>query len=633
MCGIAGTFAFKGSVGEEYIRRMGDAQAHRGPDDSGVYINPGKTVGLGHRRLAIIDLSAGGHQPMSNEDATVWITFNGEIYNYKELRKSLEGRHVFRSQSDTEVIVHLYEEYGEDCVTRLRGMFAFAIWDENKKQLFLARDRAGKKPLKYYIDEHRFVFASELKSILADPSIPRVVDAEAIHHYLTLQYVPHPQTGFQGIVKLPPAHSMVVKDGKMTMRRYWKLDYRNKENHTSEEWKEQIRNALEESVRIRLISDVPLGAFLSGGVDSSAVVAMMARHSSTPVKTFSIGFEDAEHNELGKAKLVSQLFSTDHTEFVVRPNALEIFEKLVYHYEEPYADSSAIPTYYVSKLTRQHVTVALNGDGGDESFAGYPWYAIQKLVARLDVLPRGLRTIVFQKILANIVRLRKTTATRRLHLGLSSAADLPARRYLRYFTSSYFSEEEKLQMYTPEFRAAMQAADTASIIEKIYTGIAADDPLDYAMGTDIESYLPDALLAKVDIATMANSLEARSPFLDNVLMELAASIPAEQKMPGGKLKHLLKESLKEILPSEILYAPKHGFTVPLGAWFRGPLKQMAEEKLLDPQSKIQSYIKTDAIRKLLDEHQSGRIDHGSRLWNLLTLEQWLETFFSTQQSI
>lgn len=629
MCGIVGKVHFNGSpVDQQLIRRMAGAIKHRGPDDEGSYFHDG--VGFGFRRLSIIDLSPAGHQPMCNEDGTIWIIFNGEIYNFQELRPDLEKLgHRFSSHTDTETIIHLYEQYGERCVEYLRGMFSFAIWDQKSRKLLLARDRVGKKPLKYHLSSTGITFASELKSILLDPTVKKEMDSDAIHQYLSMQYVPHPATGFVGIKKLPPAHylSIRLRDGSppdVNLKKYWSLDYSKKIYLSESELHGQILRRLEEAVKIRMIADVPIGAFLSGGVDSSAVVAMMAKHSVKPIRTFSIGFDEMSHNELPKAKIISQLFSTEHTEFIVRPNAMDILSLLVHMYEEPYADSSAIPTYYLSQQTRREVTVALNGDGGDETFAGYPWYAYQKLASLFDRIPLRYALIVAQKTLELFGGSESSTFLRRAYIFFRTHRWQKPERYLSYFTSSYFTDWEKRSIYTDAFHAAIRQDDWQAPFRELYLAGTSPDPLDQAQFADINSYLPDDLLVKVDIASMANSLEARSPFLDHRLIEFAASIPANQRMPRYSTKELLKHSLRKVLPDEILFAPKQGFSVPLGAWFRGELNQFAKQMLLDPQSRILKLIKSESIRRLLGEHERGRVDHGSRIWSLLTLAIWLD---------
>jgi len=626
MCGICGKIYFDHhrTVDERLLRQMTDVLQHRGPDDSGVFVSG--SVGLGHRRLSIIDLSAAGHQPMANEDGALQIVLNGEIYNYKELRPGLEAQgHVFSSQTDTEVILHLYEQEGPACVQRLRGMFAFAVWDSRRQELFLARDRAGKKPLSWAIVDGSLIFASELKSLLKDPALRSEVDPVALHHYLTYQYVPGPQTIFKGVHKLPPAHTLLLRNGDVKIECYWKLSYKDKlQLPKLEDYCDQLRDVFTEAVKIRLRSDVPLGAFLSGGVDSSAAVAIMAQLLDRPVKTFSIGFEEKDFDELEYARMVASRYGTEHTEFVVRPEAVKILPTLVYHYDEPYADSSAIPTYYVSKLTREHVTVALNGDGGDESFAGYERYWADVLAARYEHIPHILRESIRQA--ANLLPYRENrwSFSRRLRRFLNGVADEPARRYVRWLC--YFSNDMKDDLYTGEFTRAMAAHDSVRLTEDIYARSDAPTLLEKALDADVNMYLPYDLLVKVDIASMANSLEARSPFLDHKVMEFAASLPAHLKLRGGQGKFLLKKAFEPMLPREVLYRKKMGFGVPINRWLRSDLKQPAYDILLDSRTIGRGYFKRQAVQQLLDDHVSMRADHSYRLWALLWLELWHRMF-------
>ena len=626
MCGICGKIYFDHhrTVDERLLRQMTDVLRHRGPDDSGIFVSG--SVGLGHRRLSIIDLSAAGHQPMANEDGSLQIVLNGEIYNYKELRPELEAQgHVFSSQTDTEVILHLYEQEGPACVQRLRGMFAFAVWDSRRQELFLARDRAGKKPLSWAIVDGSLIFASELKSLLKDPALRSEVDPVALHHYLTYQYVPGPQTIFKGVQKLPPAHTLLLRNGDINIECYWKLSYKDKlELPKLEDYCDQLRDVFTEAVKIRLRSDVPLGAFLSGGVDSSAAVAIMAQLLDRPVKTFSIGFEDKDFDELAYARMVASQYGTEHTEFVVRPEAIKILPTLVYHYDEPYADSSAIPTYYVSKLTREHVTVALNGDGGDESFAGYERYWADVLAARYERIPHFLREGI--RLAANLLPYRENrwSFSRRLRRFLNGVADEPARRYVRWLC--FFPNDMKDDLYTGEFTRAMAAHDSVRLTEDVYARSDAPTLLEKALDADVNMYLPYDLLVKVDIASMANSLEARSPFLDHKVMEFAARLPAHLKLRGGQGKFLLKKAFEPMLPREVLYRKKMGFGVPINRWLRSDLKQPAYDILLDSRTIGRGYFKRPAVQQLLDDHVSMRADHSYRLWSLLWLELWHRMF-------
>lgn len=628
MCGICGKIG-AGGVDEPLLKKMASTLVHRGPDDEGVFVKKysnGLSVGLGHRRLSVIDLTQHARQPMSNEDGTVWIVYNGEIYNFPELRRMLISKgHNFRSRSDTETIIHLYEEHGIDCLHHLRGMFAFAIWDERKRLLFLARDRVGKKPLFYYYDDRSFVFGSEIKAILQDPAIKREPDLIAIHHYLTYQSVPSPWSAFKGIKKLPPAHYLIYKDGEVSVKRYWKLSYLPKYQANTEaertRLKDRLREKLKEAVRIRLISDVPLGAFLSGGIDSSVVVALMSKVADEPVRTFSIGFYEEDYDELRYARAVAERFNTEHTEFKVRPDAVEILPKIVWHYNEPFADPSAIPTYYVSKLAREHVTVVLNGDGGDENFAGYDRYRAGLFARRFDLLPPKIRSLVF----GTLSKILPATSNpngffwkaKRFSQVLSMSPELRNAHWL-----CHFNNQMKEGLYTDYFKAETQGNDSFQVIVEKYHHAEAEDFLDKLLATDLALYLPDTLLVKVDIASMAHSLEARSPLLDHELMEFVARLPVDMKLTGNTTKAVLKELFKDILPDVILKRGKMGFLVPLEHWFRGQLKEMVYDLLLDRKFIERGYFRKEFIQNMLDEHVSGQYNWQYQIYNLLMLELW-----------
>lgn len=629
MCGITGKISLLGkTISPLEIGLMNEAIRHRGPDDGGIYISPDRAVGLGHRRLSIIDLSPLGHQPMRYLDRYE-IVFNGEIYNFQKERETLEkDGYTFTSHSDTEVILALYDKYREKCLEHLRGMFAFAIYDEREKTLFVARDRVGKKPFKYFFDGNTFLFASELKAILTQPEYIREPDYEAIHHYLTLQYVPAPMTGFKGIKKLEPAHFLLLnlKTKELRKERYWKLNYSKKLNLSKNEWKRRIINTLDESTRLRMIADVPIGAFLSGGIDSSAVVAMMTRHSDRPIKTFSIGFKEEKYNELPYARMIAKKFKTDHTEFVVEPNAIELLPMLVRHYEEPYADSSALPTYLVSKLTREHVTVALNGDGGDENFAGYTRYAafqVSNLLDHFDFLNR----ITGKPLTKFLARNIQNTFFERLHRFSKSLSTNYRYRYLSY--TAYFTNEQKSELYTDEFKAKVWNNNTYNIIASRFLESGSRNHTEQSVYADFVTYLPEALMTKVDIATMTVALEGRSPFLDHKFLELTAKIPFNLKLKGlNNKKYILKEALRNIIPDEVMFRPKMGFGVPINAWFRGELKDYAKRKLLNGQLVQRNLFKQSAIKKILDTHASTTINFSPHIWALLTLELWFEEYFS-----
>jgi len=629
VCGICGKLNFDPDkpIEESLIRKMCAVIVHRGPDDEGVYID--KNVGLGNRRLAIIDLSPAGHQPMSNEDRSIWLTLNGEIYNFPELRERLKKQgHRFFSNSDTETVVHLYEEHGIDCVKHLRGMFAFAIWDSGNQRLFLARDRVGQKPLVYTIVDNSLIFGSEIKCILQDLSVRREVDLEAIHHYLTYQYVPSPRTAFRDIKKLPPGHILVCEKGRIKVERYWDLSYVPKVRMVEAEYGERILELLREATKMRLISDVPLGAFLSGGIDSSSVVAMMSQLSSEPVKTYSIGFEEQSFNELKYARIVAERFGTDHHEFIVKPNAIEVLPKLIWHYNEPYADSSAIPTYYVAKVTRQHVTVALNGDGGDESFGGYERYVANKLADYYQRIPAFIREGAIARLVKKLPEsTERRDIVRRFKRFTAAIPYTRERRYAQWMCQ--FDNDTKYQLYSPEFRERMARIDSIDLLVDIYSKAKAVDFADKTFYADVMAYLPNDLLVKVDIASMAHSLEARSPYLDHRLMEFAAGIPPDLKLKGMTTKHILKKALANILPPEILRRGKMGFGVPIGRWLRHELKDLAHDILLDPKSVQRGYFDMGFVKKMLDEHVSGKVDHGYRIWALLNLELWHRMFIDS----
>lgn len=623
MCGIAGIVSQ--SVDLEAIGRMTEALSHRGPDGSGIWSD--SLCALGHRRLAIIDLSVRGKQPLCNEDEKVWIVFNGEIYNFHELRADLEHfGHKFSSHTDTEVIVHAYEQWGTGCLTKLRGMFAFAIWDQQRRRLFLARDRVGKKPL-YYADNGRcFAFASELQGLLQCPEVKRELDLDAIDSYLSWGYVPGPRTGFKNVSKLLPAHFLVMDVGhdriETYVERYWDLVYSPKIKITEAEAAEALREKLMEAVRYRLISDVPLGAFLSGGIDSSIVVGLMAKISGARVKTFSIGFDDRDYNELRFARAIAKRWGTDHTELIVKPDELAVLPKLVRHYGEPYADSSAIPTFYVSKITRSGVTVALNGDGGDESFAGYDRYAATRIADKITSLGFASLTATLAKFLPD--SLDPKNRMRRAKRFLSVAHEERPVRYGNWV--SYFTAAAKRRLYASHFADAVAASEGQRWMEDLWKDVSGLDSVDAAMAVDIKSYLPYDLLAKVDIASMANSLEARSPFLDHIVMEFAAQLPSDLKLRGGQSKFLLKKAFSDLLPTENVKRPKMGFGVPIAKWLRTSSREMLQDTLLSRRASERGYFKRDRVDYLVKEHVSGRADHSFQLWNLLMLELWQQEF-------
>jgi asparagine synthase (glutamine-hydrolysing) len=612
------------AVARTIIGRMCEVIAHRGPDDEGWYV--ARQVALGMRRLSIIDL-ASGHQPMTNEDGTIHIVFNGEIYNYRELRAELLARgHTFQTGSDTEVIVHLYEEEGERCVERLRGMFGFAIWDERNRALLLARDRVGKKPLHYALADGTLVFGSEIKSLLQHPSIQRDVCLESIADFLTFGYVPEPATAFRGIHRLPPGHTLIFRDGRVRTRRYWDFSYDNGTTHeTAPDERaciEQLRERLAEAVRVRLVSEVPLGAFLSGGIDSSAVVAMMARATTEPVKTFSIGFTEASHDELQYARIVARRFQTDHHEFVVTPELCSLVEEIVWHHDEPFADVSSIPTWVVSRLAGKHVKVVLTGDGGDEVFAGYDRYAIHR---RREIYER-IPTLLRRGLLSQASRLLPQSAYGKNFLR--NIALEPAARYVD--SLSYFTADAMQRLLTERFREALAQHDSSAGFRELFARPASTERLDHLVYLDSRTYLPGDILAKVDRMSMAHSLETRAPLLDHQLIEFVQTIPASlrlKKTPGGfDTKYILKRALSGLVPDEIIHRRKQGFAVPVRQWFRHELRELLHDTLTDRRTRERGLFNPRTINAILDEHQRGRRDNSRHLWGLLTLEIWHRLF-------
>lgn len=616
MCGISGICLFDGStIDKAVIQNMTDALRHRGPDDEGYYFDRGGKVALGHRRLSIIDLAT-GRQPIFNEDGSVAIVFNGEIYNFLALRTDLQEKgHRFATNTDTEVIVHLYEEMGVECVTKLRGMFAFALWDVKKQEIILARDRMGKKPLYYAVVGQKLYFASEIQALYKISEIKRDIDYSAIDHYLTYSYIPSPYSVFKEIRKLPPAHYLQFGKDSISMFRYWTPNYNDKTVLDYEEAKKELLRILTEAVQLRLISDVPLGAFLSGGVDSSAVVALMSRLSDRPVKTFSIGFPNKEYNELPNARIVAQKYHTDHHELVVEPNALEVISDIVKHYGEPYGDSSALPTWYLSKMTRNHVTVALNGDGGDELFGGYPWYPVIHMFnqATHAVSPAAARWI--NRILGK-------TFPRRIQKGFELLSKTEAQRF--QVLRSFMSQNHRDGLYHDYFRRQLDQ-EAENYLQKVYNESL---PCDYdrSFSADLLSYLPEDLLVKVDRASMAHGLECRSPLLDQELVEFTCGLPPSWKVNRGGAKLIFKDAMRSLLPPEILDRKKMGFSVPIGEWFRNELKPFINDKLINGPLARMPLIRIDQLKIILEHHYSGRRDSSDLIWNFLMLSLWLEEY-------
>jgi len=631
MCGIVGKIYRdpERPVEPEIIGRMKSCIVHRGPDDEGTWL--ARNGGLGFQRLAIIDL-ASGHQPMLNEQGTLGIVFNGEIYNFPDLRKELLAcGHQFRTRSDTEVILHGYEEWGRDVTTRLRGMFAFAIFDSAKQTLFLARDRVGKKPLYYAIVERgtpreAIIFASELKSLLAEPTFQRRVDLVALAHYLTYQYVPHPWSIFEDARKVEPGSWLEWHAGEIRQQRYWNLAYEPKRNVTLDEAVEQGTHLIDEAVKIRLMSEVPLGCFLSGGVDSSTVVAFMRRHISGPLRTFSIGFEEDKFNEAPYARQVAQQFETQHEEMTVRPDALECVARLAWHFDEPFADSSAIPTYYLAKMTRQFVTVALNGDGGDESFAGYVRYRGFPSIRAYERLPYWLRRMMAPPLSLAARAFSRSAKLELLNYVNRISLMSPESRYVQMMV--IFRDYQKEELFLKRHRELLSRpeADSEFLTEATMLNGTATALVDRMMYSDIMLYLPGALLPKVDRTTMAVSLEGRSPLLDQVVMEWAARLPVDIKFPNEQLKFLLKRIARQFFTEEFLNRPKQGFGVPIGQWFRTTLRGLLEDFLLSERARNRGFFEPSYVRFIVDQHMRGQQNHSHRLWTLLMFEAWARTF-------
>ncbi len=629
MCGIAGKIYFNhNTVSHNDIHKMNQKIAHRGPDDSGVYISPNQHVGLGHVRLSIIDLSMKGHQPM-NYLNRYKIVFNGEVYNFQEERAKLEKLdYNFKSSTDTEVILALYDKYGVRCLDYLRGMFAFTIFDEQKQTIFCARDRVGKKPFKYFLNNDVFIFASELKAILTQSDYHKEPDYTAIHHYLTLQYCPTPMTGFKDIQKLEPAHYLLInlKTKQTIKKRYWRLDYTKKYSYTKSKWATALMDKLEESVKLRMISDVPTGAFLSGGVDSSAVVALMSQFSNKPIETFSIGFKEKKYNELEYARIIATKFKTNHHELIINPQHIDLLPEIVRSYEEPYADSSALPTYYLNEFTRKNVTVALNGDGGDENFAGYFRYTFYKLSLMMEKLTL-LNNYVATPVLRQLQKVIKTFFINRSYRYMYS---LSTDYRVRYLDSLYaLTDDVKNSHYTHSFQKKVHNEDLTSklFLQKFHESNTSDK-IDQVLYTDMMTYLPDDLLVKVDIASMAHGLESRSPLLDHELLELSSHIPSQLKLKGlTNGKHIFKKTLEDILPKEILYRKKKGFGMPVDDWFKSELKDYAYSHLLSKRFESRNIIKKESVKTILDTHMNTSVDTSYTIWTLLMLELWFEEYF------
>ncbi|MEX1071103.1 MAG: asparagine synthase (glutamine-hydrolyzing) [Anaerolineales bacterium] len=624
MCGICGIADSAGlHVDVAMLRRMNTAIVHRGPDGDGFFEQQG--VNLAMRRLAIIDV-AGGDQPIFSEDKRIAIVYNGECYNYQELRDLLDKRgHQFRTNSDTECIVHLYEDHGPDCLRYLRGMFAFAIWDEPRQRLFVARDRLGKKPIYYSVLGGKLYFASELKALIAVLPEQPEIDLKAIDQYLSLQYIPEPFTAYKGVFKLPAAHYLIWERGELKLQQYWDFSYEPKHTASEAQLIEELRTLTSDAVRMRLISEVPLGAHLSGGIDSSIVVALMAQATSGPVKTFSVGFEENNFSELPYSRLVAERYATEHHEFRLTFGDIPAtLETLLQHFGEPFADPSALPLYHLSRLTREHVTVALNGDGGDESFAGYQRYWLDPLGDKYLRLPRALTRSMLPVLASALPDGGDRPVGGSLSNGLKRLPQLAEvdRRASLLRWSSYFSARQKAELWQPAYSASLDLHRSEKDIAALFDHAPASHRLDRTLYADIKSYLAGDLLVKADRMTMASSLEGRSPFLDHVLVEWAARLPLQHKLRGRQGKILLRKAFADMLPPEVLSHRKQGFGIPVGAWLRGPLESWTRDLLLAPSSPIKDWFQREALVKLIAEHQARKQDHGKRLWALVCLAIW-----------
>lgn len=635
MCGICGIYNYLNKTPIEYsiIKKMNDVLFARGPDDEGFFIEG--DIGLANKRLSIIDVE-GGNQPIFNEDRTKCIVYNGEIYNHVELRKELEEKgHIFKTKTDTEAIVHLYEEEGEDCVRRLQGMFAFAIWDSKEKKLFLARDRFGIKPLVYSDSGGRLIFASETKAIIQGGSESKDIDFEAVHYYLTYLSVPSPLTIYKAIRKLPPASILICQDGKIVEKKYWSIEPKRLKFNSAAEYGDVFYKLLKDSVKMQLMSDVPLGAFLSGGIDSSSVVGLMSQLSSQPVKTFSIGFAEKEYDELKYARLIAKRFNTEHYELIMKPMDIGRMEDLIWNLDEPHADSSALATYLVSKLAAPNVKVALTGVGGDELFGGYHAYIADKLSIRYSMIPK----VLTQRAIPGLISLikldsQRPSRTRRILRFLRSSHLSFRKRHTKWMSLLGFDDEEKDELYSDFLKNQIHSLDSFAVTNEYFDEAEAAglDHLNAAMFVDLSTYLNNDVLQQVDRMTMANSLEARVPFLDHKLVEFAFSVPSGLKLKGLSLKYLVRESMKGLLTDEIVNREKHGFGVPIREWFKSDFIRKSTDEFLNGSSiKRRGFFKVEYVKRLMDEHARGKADNSHKLWIIMMLEIWCRRFLDFEK--
>jgi asparagine synthase (glutamine-hydrolysing) len=620
MCGICGFLYFDDKpASPKLARRMSDVQKHRGPDESGEYARG--SLALAHCRLSIIDLNS-GQQPLCNEHGNVWITFNGEIYNFQELHHALESNHTFKTRSDTETIVHLYEQYPENFIPKLRGMFAFGLWDEPRRTLILARDRVGKKPLYYYLDEDKLVFASEIKSILIHPDLKLEIDEQAVSDYVSLGYIPAPKSIYRRIRKVLPGHFLKVVGRNVSEVCYWDLRFAEEPGPSEGDWIEQFMSEFREAVGTRLMSEVPLGAFLSGGLDSSAVVAMMSRSMDQPVQTATIGFKEDAFDESDYAREVARHLGTNHYERVVTPDKIGVIEKLAWHYDEPFSDSSALPTYYVSQVARERVTVALSGDGGDENFAGYRRYFFDSKENRARrFLPRSVRKFAFGPLGRLYPKMDWAPRFLRARSTFQSLSYDPIEGYFEIMST--FRRDDKSKILSTDLKARLGDYSTLDLFRHYYDQAGTTDPLSRIQYLDVKTYLTDDILTKVDRASMAVSLEVRCPLLDHKVMELLARIPSGLKLRGTMGKYLFKKAMEPVLPKSTIYRTKMGFGVPLADWFRGGIRKFAKNYIVDRED---SYLSTQFVRRIWDQHQSGIRDRSAQLWNILMFRLWLDRF-------
>ena len=629
MCGISGIFNLSGeAVSIKLLDLMNSQQLHRGPDGGDIWVD--RNIGLGHRRLSIIDLIS-GKQPISNEDDSIYVTFNGEIYNHCELRENLQSKgHIFKTSCDTEVIVHLYEEYGASCVSYLDGMFAFAIFDIKKKYMLLARDRMGQKPLVYFNNPGNsekgavFAFSSELQALKKHPAMPTDMNNQAIHDFLSLQYIPAPQTIYKNVHKLPPGHILEIseKDPNVRISQYWQCQYDKKCDLNFNDATIQLRQLMEHSVQERLMSEVPLGAFLSGGIDSTIIVALMKKFSLMPVKTFTIGFNEEKYDERSFAQIAANHLKTEHFQKIVNTADFNTLELLIKHYGEPYSDASMLPTFMLSQFTREHVTVALSGDGADELFAGYYRYLVMKYARFADYIPFNFRkniVTLLQKMIP--LNTEERTFAGKADRILNTVSSSSNNRYLTIINR--FNEDKKLSIYSNDF-ANLALENTQAQFDLISSQLTATNSIEKVMETDLLSYLPGDILTKVDIASMANSLEVRSPFMDHKVAKFAASLPIKYKQKGNNRKHILVEAFKDIIPKDLLERKKMGFGVPIAKWLREDWKDISKERILDGKSVSNCILNRTEVEKMLSQHHNMQTDNSYPIWSLLILEIWME---------